>query len=305
MIDIVSGVEEGALSRVSNRVLAPPRNVARFCRRKPLGAVGGFIVLLLILMAIFAPALAPHGPRELVSENPYEPPQAKYLLGTDYIGRDLLSRIIYGARISLYVGLGSVLIGITWSFILGIAITYIGGPVDMAFQRFIDAMMALPGLLLVLAIMAVLGSSLNNVILAIVIGMIAPTVRTIRSQVLSLKEFDYVLAARAVGASPWRIMFRHIAPNCFSTYLILATYYLGLAIIIEASLSFLGVGAPPSEPSWGGILTRATEVHVKTGWWIGIFPGLIIFVVVLGFNFLGDALRDVFDPRLRGQEGQQ
>jgi peptide/nickel transport system permease protein len=142
---------------------------------------------------------------------------------------------------------------------------------------------------------------LNNVIIAIIIGMIAPVVRTVRSQVLSIKELDYITAARAVGASPFRLIFRHIVPNCFAIYLILASYYLGFAIIIEASLSFLGVGAPPDVPSWGGMLTRAAQEHVKTAPWVAIFPGLAIFIVVLGFNLLGDALRDVFDPRLRGR----
>jgi peptide/nickel transport system permease protein len=199
------------------------------------------------------------------------------------------------------VGLGSVLIGITGSFILGVALAYPGGKVDLASQRVVDALMALPGLIIALAIMAVLGSSLNNVIIAIVIGMVAPVVRTVRSQVLSLKELDYVTAARAVGASPLRIVFRHIAPNCFATYLILATYYLGFAIIIEASLSFLGVGAPPDHASWGGMLTQASREHVKTAPWVAIFPGLAIFIVVMGFNLLGDALRDILDPRLRSR----
>ena len=161
--------------------------------------------------------------------------------------------------------------------------------------------MALPGLIIALAIIAVLGPSLNNVIIAIVVGMIAPVVRTVRSQVLSIKELDYVTAARAVGASQLRIVFRHIAPNCFAIYLILATYYLGFAIIIEASLSFLGVGAPPDVASWGGMLTRAAQEHIKTAPLVAIFPGLAIFIVVLGFNLLGDALRDVFDPKLRGR----
>ncbi|MCI0893644.1 MAG: ABC transporter permease, partial [Chloroflexi bacterium] len=161
--------------------------------------------------------------------------------------------------------------------------------------------MALPGLIIALAIMAVLGPSLNNVIIAIVVGMLAPVIRTVRSQVLTLKELDYVLAARAIGSSGKRIVFMHIAPNCFATYLVLATYYLGFAIIIEASLSFLGVGSPPDVPSWGGMLTSASQEHIKTGPWVGIFPGVAIFVVVLGFNLLGDALRDVFDPKLRGR----
>jgi ABC-type dipeptide/oligopeptide/nickel transport system permease subunit len=207
---------------------------------------------------------------------------------------------MHGARISLYVGLGSVLIGITAGFVVGVTSTYGGGPIDLSVQRVVDALMALPGLIIALAIIAVLGSSLNNVIIAIVIGMIAPVVRTVRSQVLSIKELDYITAAEAVGASPFRLIFRHIVPNCFAIYLILASYYLGFAIIIEASLSFLGVGAPPDVPSWGGMLTRAAQEHVKTAPWVAIFPGLAIFIVVLGFNLLGDALRDVFDPRLRG-----
>jgi ABC-type dipeptide/oligopeptide/nickel transport system permease subunit len=208
---------------------------------------------------------------------------------------------MHGARISLYVGLGSVLIGITAAFVVGVTSTYGGGPIDLSVQRVVDALMALPGLIIALAIIAVLGSSLNNVIIAIVIGMIAPVVRTVRSQVLSIKELDYITAARAVGASPFRLIFRHIVPNCFAIYLILASYYLGFAIIIEASLSFLGVGAPPDVPSWGGMLTRAAQEHVKTAPWVAIFPGLAIFIVVLGFNLLGDALRDVFDPKLRGR----
>ena len=212
-----------------------------------------------------------------------------------------MSRVIHGARISLYVGFGSVSIGVTMGATLALVTTYAGKYVDLAFQRLMDAMMALPGLIIALAIVAVIGSSLQNVILAIVIGMVAPLVRTVRSQVLTLKETDYVLAARAVGASSKRIIFRHIAPNCFAVVLVIATYYLGLAITIEASLSFLGVGVPPDVPSWGGILKRAAEEHVKTAPHVAIFPGVAIFIVVLGFNLLGDALRDVFDPKLRGR----
>ena len=278
-----------------------------FSRRKPLGAIGGIITVILFVLAILAPVIAPYDERDThgdyVHASPGSPgPEARFLLGTDALGRDVFSRLIVGARVSLYVGVGSVLIGITAGFVLGIASTYAGGKIDMAFQRFVDALMALPGLIIALAIMAVLGPSLNNVIIAIVIGMLAPVVRTIRSQVLTLKELDYILAARAIGASSKRIVFWHIAPNCFATYLIMATYYLGFAIIIEASLSFLGVGSPPDVPSWGGMLTRASQEHLKTAPWVGIFPGLAIFVVVLGFNLLGDALRDVFDPKLRGRE---
>ena len=193
---------------------APVWAVARFARRKPLGALGGLIVLALLVMALLAPVLAPYEPRQIIREAHnrvpvYVPPGSTYLLGTDHVGRDILSRIIHGARISLYVGVGAVLIGVTGWFIVGMASAYAGGAVDLVVQRIVDVLMAVPGLIIVLAIMAVLGSSLNNVIIAIVIGMLAPVVRTVRSQVLSMKEMEYIVAARAIGvgmavADPWR-----------------------------------------------------------------------------------------------------
>jgi peptide/nickel transport system permease protein len=284
---------------------APVVAVARFARQKPLGAVGGLIVLALVVMALLAPAISPYDPRQIIREANnrvpvYTVPGSTYLLGTDHVGRDILSRIIHGARISLYVGAGAVLIGVTGWFIVGMVSAYTGGAVDLIVQRLVDAMMAVPGLVIVLAIMAVLGSSLNNVIIAIVIGMLAPVVRTVRSQVLSMKEMEYIVAARAIGAPSARIIMRHLMPNCLAIYLILATYYLGFSIILEASLSFLGVGVPPDVPSWGGMLTAAAQGHVTKAPWAGIFPGLAIFIAVLGFNLLGDALRDALEPRLRG-----
>ena len=283
---------------------APVVAVVRFSRRNPLGAVGGLIVLALFVMALLAPMISPYEPRQIIREADnkvpvYVAPGPAYLLGTDHVGRDILSRIIYGARISLYVGFGAVLIGVTGWFVVGLVSAYAGGTVDLIVQRVVDAMMAVPGLVIVLAIMAVLGSSLNNVIIAIVIGMLAPVVRTVRSQVLSVKEMEYVVAARAIGAPSVRIIGRHLMPNCLAIYLILATYYLGFSIIVEASLSFLGVGVPPDVPSWGGMLTAAAQGHVTKAPWAAIFPGLAIFIAVLGFNLLGDALRDALEPRLR------
>jgi peptide/nickel transport system permease protein len=284
---------------------APWTAVIKFARRKPLGAVGGLIVLALVLTALLAPLISPHDPRQIIREADnrvpvYRAPGSAYPMGTDHVGRDIVSRIIYGARISLYVGLGSVLIGVTGWFLVGMVSAYAGPRIDLVVQRVLDAMMAVPGLIIVLAIMAVLGSSLHNVIIAIVIGMLAPVVRTVRSQVLSVKEMEYIVAARALGARSARVVVRHIMPNCLAIYLILATYYLGFAIILEASLSFLGVGVPPDVPSWGGMLTAAAQGHITKAPWAGIFPGLAIFIVVLGFNLLGDALRDVLEPRLRG-----
>ena len=298
------GSQDGLTSTRSAllRVPAVFRSAGVLAKRQPLGAMGAVITIALILIAISSRlSLLPVGdPYESVGDI-FLSPSLEYPMGTDIIGRDVLSRVLYGSWISLYVGIGSVLIGISAGFVLGIVSTYAGGVVDLAIQRLIDALMSMPGLILALAIMAILGPSLNNVILAIVIGMIAPVVRTVRSQVLTLKEMDYVTAARAVGARPGRIVFRHIMPNCFAIYLIMATYYLGFAIIIEASLSFLGVGAPPDDPSWGGILTVASKEAPETGIWLLLFPGIFIFVAVLGFNILGDALRDVLDPKLRGR----
>ena len=298
------GSQDGLTSTRSAllRVPAVFRSAGVLAKRKPLGAVGAAITIALILIAITSrlSLLPVSDPYESVGDI-FLGPSLEYPMGTDIIGRDVLSRVLYGSWISLYVGIGSVLIGISAGFVLGIVSTYAGGVVDLAIQRLIDALMSMPGLILALAIMAILGPSLNNVILAIVIGMIAPVVRTVRSQVLTLKEMDYVTAARAVGARPGRIVFRHIMPNCFAIYLIMATYYLGFAIIIEASLSFLGVGAPPDDPSWGGILTVASKEAPETGIWLLVFPGIFIFVAVLGFNILGDALRDILDPKLRGR----
>jgi peptide/nickel transport system permease protein len=283
-------------------VPAALQSAGTLAKRKPLGAVGAVIAIALILIAIGSrlSILPVADPYESVGDI-FLAPSREFPMGTDIIGRDVLSRVLYGSWISLYVGIGSVLIGITAGFVLGVASTYAGGVVDLAFQRVVDALMSMPGLILALAIMAILGPSLNNVILAIVIGMIAPVVRTVRSQVLTLKEMDYVIAARAVGARPGRIVLRHIMPNCFAIYIIMATYYLGFAIIIEASLSFLGLGAPPDDPSWGGILTVASREPPEVGIWLLLFPGISIFVAVLGFNILGDAVRDVLDPKLRGR----
>jgi peptide/nickel transport system permease protein len=277
------------------------QNVAAFCRRKPLGAFGAIVALLLILVAVFAPFIATHDPKEtnpsLVFASPGE---GGLWLGGDQIGRDVFSRLVYGSRISLQVGILSVLFGITTGFFIGIVSAYFGGKTDLIVQRFVDAMMAFPPLILALAIMAALGASITNVIIALTVVFVPGAARIIRSQALSIKETDYVLAARAVGAGNWRIMLRHMAPNCVATYIVLSTISLGFAIVVEASLSFLGIGVPPEVPSWGGMLTGAAQNYVEVAPWLGVFPGLSIAIVVFAWNLLGDALRDVLDPRLRG-----
>ena len=278
----------------------------RFSRRKPLGGIGAVITVSVIVVAIIAPLVAPFDPIDDINLlNKYAPPGSefegdRFLLGTDDLGRDTLSRLLFGARISLYVGFVSVAIGVTAGALLGMISAYIGGTLDLAVQRIVDAFMAFPPLILALGIMAVLGQSLNNVIFTLVILFIPGSSRVVRSEALRIKETAYVEAARAVGSSDWRIILRHMLPNCMAPYIVFATANLGLAIVVEASLSFLGIGAPLDAPSWGSALSIAGQRYVEVAPWLLLFPSLAISVVVFGFNLLGDSLRDVLDPRLRG-----
>ena len=280
------------------------QKIVGFSRSKPLGAVSAVIILITILAAAVSyvvPGVLPHDPLDVrAHEEKYLPPQPGAWLGSDHLGRDELSRIIAGSQISIYVGLLSVGIGVTLGALIGILSAYIGGVVDLAIQRIVDAMMAFPPIILALGLVAVLGGSANNVIMALLVILLPGTIRVIRSQVLSIKELDYTLAATAIGAGSIRIMLRHILPNVIASYIVLGTITLGFAIIIEASLSFLGVGVPPDIPTWGGMLTRGTE-EIRIAWWLAVFPGIAISVVVFAINFLGDALRDALDPRLRGR----
>lgn len=275
------------------------QNVTSFFRRKPMGAFGAVVAALLLLVAIFAPLIATHDQYRPEVERVFAMPSAEAWLGGDDLGRDVFSRIVYGARISLYVGILSSAIGGSIGMMVGVASAYFGGKTDLIIQRFVDGMMAFPALILAVAIMAALGSSINNVVIALSIIYIPSTARILRAQAMGIKEMDYLLAAHAVGAGHLRIMLRHIIPNCFAVFIVIVTFHLGGAIIAEATLSFLGVGAPPSEPSWGGMLSKAAP-NVKVQPWLGVFPGLAIALVVFAWNLLGDSLRDVLDPRLRG-----
>ena len=276
------------------------QKVISFARTKPLGAVSAGIIILTMLTAITAPVITPHDPLDLAHE-PFIAPQPGALLGADELGRDVLSRIIYGARVSMYVGLLSVIIGISLGTIIGILSAYVGGVLDLAIQRIVDALMAFPAIIMALGLTAALGASVNNIVAALVVILLPGAIRVIRAQVLSIKELDYTLAAQAIGARPWRIMLRHIMPNVVANYIVLSTITLGLAIIIEASLTFLGVGVSPDIPTWGGMLTEGAQKYIRTAWWLALFPGLAISIVVFSVNFLGDAMRDVLDPRLRGR----
>ena len=254
-----------------------------------------------ILVAVLAPLIAPFDPYEPHPRLSFAAPGNDFLLGTDQVGRDVLSRLVYGARISLYVGIVSVLVGTTIGAAVGISSAYFGGAIDLIIQRILDAIMSFPGIILAISIMAAFGSaSLENIIITLMIIFAPGAARTIRSRVLSLKEMDFVLAARAIGASDQRILFRHLAPNVASLYIVFFSITVGFAIIAEASLSFLGIGAPPDAPSWGGMLAQSTSKGIDIAPWMAIFPGIAIGVVVFAWNLLGDALRDVLDPRLRG-----
>jgi len=271
-----------------------------FMVTKKLGAFGLLVALLLIVSAVFAPLIANHDPFVLSVDNIYAAPNFEHYFGGDHLGRDVFSRIIYGTRISLVVGILSSFIGCTIGMMVGVISVHFGGKTDLIVQRFIDAMIAFPTLILAIAIMAALGASILNVIIALSIVYVPSTARILRAQYLAIKEMDYVLAARAIGADGWRIMIKHMIPNAFALYLVIVTFHLGGAIIAEASLSFLGVGSPPDVPSWGGMLSGAASQYVALAPWLCVFPGAAIFVVVFSWNVLGDALRDVLDPRLRG-----
>jgi peptide/nickel transport system permease protein len=275
--------------------------IGHLVRRQPLGAAGGLIVVVLIAVALLAPRLAPHGPKE-ASFAPYLAPSAEFPMGTDQLGRDVLSRVIWGARLSLYVGLVSVVFGITAGSLWGAVTAYLGGAADTGSQRVVDSVMALPPIILALALMAALGQSVNNVIIALIVLLTPTAARTIRSIALGIIVSPYMESARAVGATNWRVISRHLIPNCMAGYIVLVTTNVSYAIVVEASLSFIGAGAPPDEPSWGGMLTAGIQA-IETAPWMIFFPGLAISLAVFGLNLFGDSIRDVTDPRLRGGLG--
>ena len=301
MLSDQAAVAAPAILRPVRATQAVALAVADFSKRKPIGAVGGAVVFLLILIAIVAPLISPYDPNEIHPEYLFESPGAALPLGGDFAGRDVLSRLFYGGRISLFVGFVSIAIGITAGSMLGAVSAYFGGKFDLIIQRFVDAFIAFPGIILALALMAALGSSVFNIIIALIAVLAPSAIRTVRSQALAIKEMDYVLAARAVGANDGRIVMRHIVPNCLALFIILATINLGYAILVEASLSFLGVGVPPDVPTWGNMLSGLSLTEMSSAWWLVVFPSMFLALAVFGFNLLGDALRDVLDPRLRGR----
>jgi len=276
------------------------RAIASFARRSPLSAIWGVVALAIVIMAVAAPVLAPYDPLKSNFRAMTKPPSVEHSFGTDQIGRDTLSRVIWGSRTSLTVAFFAVLLGTTVGALWGLACGFLGGRFDIASQRTIEFMQSFPDLVLAMAIAMALGAGTGTVIVAIAITRIPFGGRVIRSVALSLKELPFVEAARGLGASNRRLMFRHILPQCVAPFLILATTHLGVAIIIEASLGFLGVGIPPPTPTWGNMLSDALNSGLVPPWWLVLFPGLAITITVLAFNLLGDGIRDLLDPRLRG-----
>jgi peptide/nickel transport system permease protein len=270
-----------------------------FSQRRPLGALGAAVVLLMLLVALTATLIAPYDPLAVDFGAMLSPPSIEHWLGTDAFGRDVLSRLIYGSRTALIVGFGAAFFGATAGAVLGVASAYFGGRIDLYLQRLMDIFISFPLIILALAIVAILGNSLPNLITAITIPMIPRCALVIRSSALSIREMPYVDAARAAGFGHGRIILRHMLPNVMAPYLIMLTAFLGQAILLEASLSFLGLGVQEPIPAWGLMLRGAAVQFAESAPWMAIFPGLAISLAVFAFNLFGDSLRDALDPKLR------
>ncbi|MBP6767872.1 MAG: ABC transporter permease [Reyranella sp.] len=290
---------DAALAKAGANVSGFWSQAGFLARRYPLGAVGAVLVLLFVLTALFAPVIAPHDPLSTNSRASLATPGGTYWLGADFMGRDMFSRIVYGARISLAVAVGATLLGGVLGVLIGLLSGFIGGWLDLATQRLMDIMQSLPLLVMALVMAASLGPSLENTIIAIAIPLVPSVARVVRSSTLSLREQPFVEAARAIGMGEMRIAIRHVLPNTLAPLIVLGTAQLGSAILTEASLSFLGLGIPEPYPSWGRMLSESAAEYVRTAPWLVIFPGVAISLTVFGTNLLGDALRDILDPRQR------
>jgi len=284
--------------------IAPPQptrgaRMLRLMLRQPLGTLGVIVLVVMLLAAIFAPYLAPYDPTAGDPAALYKPPSALYWLGTDAFGRDILSRLIFGARISLIVGFGASILGVVVGTAIGVTSGYFGGWYDSVAQRVMDAMLAFPMLLLALAMAAALGSSVHNVIIALAMPIVPRAARISRASTLVLKTSTFIDASRAIGCSNIRTIVQHVLPNTFAPLLVIITAYLGLAIVQEAALDYLGAGIQEPQPSWGLMMSGSATSLALTAPWIVLFPGLAITLVVLASNLLGDAIRDVLDPKLQ------
>ncbi len=290
---------QAELTRAGANVSGHWSRLVFYMRQHPLGAIGAAIVIVFVLSALFADALAPRDPLHTSAPDSLKEPGAAFLMGADMMGRDVLSRIIHGARISLTVGVASILLGGVIGIVIGLMSGYLMGWFDLLMQRLIDIMQALPLLVLALVMAASLGPSLENTIIAISIPLVPNVARVVRSSTLSLREMPFVEAARAAGMSELRVAVRHVLPNTLAPLIVLFTAQLGSAILVEASLSFLGLGVPEPHPSWGRMLSESAAEYVRVAPWLVIFPGIAISLAVFGTNLFGDAVRDILDPRQR------
>jgi peptide/nickel transport system permease protein len=287
---------------------APPNALSRwlraareFCAARPLGAIGGAVIVVMLVVALFSPLLAPYDPEAVDFGAMLARPTLGHWLGTDSFGRDVLSRLIFGSRTALMVGFGASVLGATLGAILGVGSAYFGGRIDLYLQRVMDVFLSFPLIILALALVAILGNSIPNLIAAIMVPMIPRSALVIRSSALAIREMPFVDAARAAGFGHARIVLRHMLPNVMAPYLIMLTAFLGQAILAEASLSFLGLGVQEPTAAWGLMLRGAAVEFAETAPWMAIFPGLAISLSVFAFNLFGDSLRDALDPRLRTQ----
>ena len=279
---------------------AAARGLLRFARRKPLGAFGALVALVLIVAAILAHAVAPHDPNLMDTNQVITAPSAEHWMGTDNFGRDIFSRVLYGARVSVQVSTLAIAISVALGTTVGLVSGYLGGWLDLVLQRIVDACMAIPPMVMALILVGFFSQSIRVLVIALGFVFSLGMVRLVRGAVLSAKHNVYVEAARTLGARDIRIMFRHILPNVMAPIIVVATAQLGSVILAEASLSFLGLGPPPPDATWGSMLSGDSRYFMTVAWWMAVFPGLAITLAVLGFNLLGDSLRDVWDPRLRG-----
>jgi peptide/nickel transport system permease protein len=290
---------QAALERAGANVHGRGAQLVFLIRRYPLGAIGAFIIIVFVATAVFAHVLTGYDPTATNSRISLAPPGGQHVLGADFMGRDVFSRIVYGARISLAVGLGATALGCVLGMFIGLLSGYFGGLTDLLVQRVIDVMQSLPLLVMALVMAASLGPSLTNTIIAIAIPLVPNVARIIRSNTLALREMPFVEAARAVGMSETRIAIVHVLPNTLAPLIVLATAQFGSAILVEAALAFLGLGIPEPHPSWGRMLSESAAEYVRTAPWLVLFPGIAISLVVFGTNLLGDAIRDILDPRQR------
>lgn len=302
MIDavrVLSGSPAAGIPLGGHRSRLTP--VWSFARRKPMGLVGALLVCALVVTAVFADQIARHHPDRVRAMERFQAPGAVFWFGTDDFGRDVFSRVVHGARISLKIGIAAVLLGTSVGALSGLVSGYCGGRTDLLIQRVMDALMAFPTLVLALAVVAALGANLFNVIVAVALTLIPTANRVVRSVALSVRETAFVLAARGLGGSERRVVFVHVLPNCVAPYIVIATANLGTAILAEAALGFLGLGVPPPTPAWGSMLSGAAQGYLFRAPWMAIYPGVAISLAVFGFNMLGDAIRDVLDPKLKGR----